>query len=77
MSPSPLSLAHILPLVIMAFIAGGLVASASFAMCILLPAKLLGYSLTLSSQLTTAIFIAGGIVGMMQIARDRPSDPDQ
>lgn len=76
MSQSPLSLGHVLPLIIMAFVAGGLVASAGFAMCILLPAKLLGYSLTLSSQVTTAIFIAGGVVGMMQIARDRPSDPE-
>lgn len=75
MSHSPLSLAHVLPLVIMAFVAGGLVASAAFAMLILLPAKLLGYGLALSSELTTAIFLAGGVVGMMQIARDRPSDP--
>jgi len=76
MSQPPHSFAHVLPLIIMAFVAGGLVASATFAMCILLPSKLLGYGFTMSSELTTAIFIAGGIVGMLQIARDRPSDPD-
>jgi len=74
LAKSPLSLSHTLPLIAMSFVAGGLVANAAFAMFVLLPGKMLGYDVVLSGNLVTALFLIGGLFGIVQIARDKPSD---